>query len=358
VFPEDGSYFINATVVDNAGNESLPSINQNYLIDTIAPVIQSAQTKSPNIIELSFDSNIEINTFDKSKITLTGYIGYEINSAQIKIGDTKTIQLVLNQNLAGSESGKISIQSGSGLSEAVSGNEVLASNQDILDKIVPQNPASLSIILNGNSVELSWDLVSDAKYYEIWRSSSPYQKIAETSVANYIDTNIEVGKTYSYKVLAVDKNGNVSNINLANEISISIPLPQIQQPVVIKVVEYAPVQYQPAISSSSTIKEQEIQIDETPEEVQGTTTEKELDYTNWPLIIGLILAGLVLLFWLYYWYLTRLESKKLNQIRSFKTLRKIRQTKSRSKTTRSRPVLTRVSSRGRPKKRGRPRKKR
>ncbi len=56
-----------------------------------------------------------------------------------------------------------------------------------------------------NSVNLSWQGLSGASGYEVWRSTSStgtYTKIATTSDSSYIDTSLNTGTTYYYKVRA------------------------------------------------------------------------------------------------------------------------------------------------------------
>lgn len=61
---------------------------------------------------------------------------------------------------------------------------------------------------------LSWNAISKAKQYDIYRASSKngtYKKIDSTTELTYVDTSAEDGKTYYYKVRAVDKEPDYSS---------------------------------------------------------------------------------------------------------------------------------------------------
>ena len=54
-----------------------------------------------------------------------------------------------------------------------------------------------------NSVELSWDQVEGAVYYEVYRATQQngtYHKIITTKATNYVNSSLSKGKTYYYKV--------------------------------------------------------------------------------------------------------------------------------------------------------------
>ena len=60
------------------------------------------------------------------------------------------------------------------------------------------------------SISLSWDSVSNAKSYQVYRSTSrkgTYKKVASTRDLSYFDKKVEQNKTYYYKVKVLKKNG-------------------------------------------------------------------------------------------------------------------------------------------------------
>ncbi len=229
----------------------------------------------------------------------------------------------------------------------------------ILDRISPKAPTGISIVQNGNQIDLSWGKVSDAVSYNIRRASSPYERIASVSGSqtSYTDKNIESGKTYSYIIQAVDAAGNsasssVIKIFFSNGDDSSTMVTDTELPVASSAAVSAP-----KIAAYSAEKEI---VTETPEatekeidttdldlekDVEGAATENG-DSKNWPLIIGMILAGAVILFWLYYWYISWQEKRKLKEIRSFKRLRKIRNGSVKTKTSiRKKPTRPKKSRR-------------
>ena len=78
-------------------------------------------------------------------------------------------------------------------------------------------------------IYLSWDVVSDATYYEVYRSSNggAYSVIYPTTGKNYYDDSLLVDGTYSYKVKA---GNNVGTSDFSNEQSVVVMFPIILEP--------------------------------------------------------------------------------------------------------------------------------
>ena len=69
--------------------------------------------------------------------------------------------------------------------------------------------ASANTVTDGTA-RIVWTKTSGAEKYRVYRSASKggeYSCVAETAVCSYKDTAAEAGKTYYYKVAAVDKSG-------------------------------------------------------------------------------------------------------------------------------------------------------
>ncbi len=184
-----------------------------------------------------------------------------------------------------------------------------------LDNTVPQTPQNLRVVTGEGFVYLSWNLVLDAVHYEIWRSGS-FVLLGTTIDTFYRDENVIGGRNYDYKIIAVDAVGNKS---VAAEISATPPV-IIIAPDITPILTYGPAsvtQTQPQIAAAVVEKEAIEETEKTPVEeeieepgeVKGEETEEEEVPTNWPLIIGVMLAGLVVIFWVYYWYVSWKESK-------------------------------------------------
>ncbi|PKK40543.1 Copper binding protein, plastocyanin/azurin family [Clostridiaceae bacterium JG1575] len=81
------------------------------------------------------------------------------------------------------------------------------------DKTPPAPPKTLRVEreVDGLRVAYAASEDGDTARYEIHRSfnDSAYQKVAETTAKEWTDTTVESGKTYSYKVRAIDHAGNI-----------------------------------------------------------------------------------------------------------------------------------------------------
>lgn len=93
------------------------------------------------------------------------------------------------------------------------------------DKITaPSNlKAEIGSGIYGGDVNLSWDNVSEASKYNIYRSANDdknFQFLEYTYLTSSYDSTVEAGKTYFYKLTSVysDKESDFSNI-----VSVSIP---------------------------------------------------------------------------------------------------------------------------------------
>jgi fibronectin type 3 domain-containing protein len=83
------------------------------------------------------------------------------------------------------------------------------------DIFPPGIPAGLTASAGVGSVELAWERNTepDLKEYRVYRSEAggPFNQIADGFVApSYSDHNIESGKHYRYRVVALDQAGNAS----------------------------------------------------------------------------------------------------------------------------------------------------
>ncbi len=85
-------------------------------------------------------------------------------------------------------------------------------------------PANLKVLPSGSSLTLSWDKVSDAKGYNIYRKDGlgSFIRINTELVfsTSYVDISAKPGKTYAYYVKAVGQDGSESN--KSNEVSASL----------------------------------------------------------------------------------------------------------------------------------------
>jgi hypothetical protein len=85
----------------------------------------------------------------------------------------------------------------------------------LIDTFAPDVPAGITAVAGVNTIELEWErnTESDFKGYNVFRSvdGAPFEKIASLiEVPTYSDMNVQPGKTYRYRISAVDLTGNES----------------------------------------------------------------------------------------------------------------------------------------------------
>ena len=94
-----------------------------------------------------------------------------------------------------------------------------------VDTFPPEVPTGLTATPGVNTVELEWELNTEADFkgYNVFRSvdNGPYEKVASViPAATYHDTNVQAGKTYRYQVSAVDMSNNESQRSMPESITI------------------------------------------------------------------------------------------------------------------------------------------
>ena len=75
-----------------------------------------------------------------------------------------------------------------------------------------------------NQVRLNWENVADT--YQIWRSKGSNQKYQLLTQINrqtsYVDTKVQGGKTYYYKIVAITEDGSGGNLETAKEVKVTM----------------------------------------------------------------------------------------------------------------------------------------
>ncbi|MGV8152530.1 MAG: hypothetical protein ACP5OG_05605 [Candidatus Nanoarchaeia archaeon] len=86
-----------------------------------------------------------------------------------------------------------------------------------IDTLKPYTITSLEAIGNKGSIKLSWFFDSDVEHYNIYKSNKPnigyidfYRSV---NLDEFIDNDVENGKTYYYRVCAVDSAGNKGDLS-------------------------------------------------------------------------------------------------------------------------------------------------
>jgi hypothetical protein len=192
----------------------------------------------------------------------------------------------------------------------------------ILDTQAP-SPPIVNAKPGDGYVDLSWNEPLDnfeVDHYLIYRSASPFQKIVETQDLFYRDENVENNKTYSYIVVAVDKAGNpqIPDVSIPEQ-DLNLWLSQFGSILITAtpstIAEVVGQIFEPAAKTQagSFIPKAEaapvkgkVKAETTKEESAPKTEEGNEGVVNWPLIIAIIIAVLIILagIW-YYWVVTR-----------------------------------------------------
>jgi hypothetical protein len=88
-----------------------------------------------------------------------------------------------------------------------------------VDNLAPPSPTGLAASLQGNQIELHWDVlpVPDFSHFLLYRNHEVLTSILENS---FVDSNLENNQTYVYHLQAIDVHGNSSE--LSSEVSVMI----------------------------------------------------------------------------------------------------------------------------------------
>ena len=96
----------------------------------------------------------------------------------------------------------------------------ISEGNDSLKNVTVKSTSSVSApvvtatnVASSGKVKLTWNAVSGAKEYKVYRATSKngtYKLMKTTTSTSYINTSAVAGKTYYYKVTAVDANGKTS----------------------------------------------------------------------------------------------------------------------------------------------------
>ena len=106
----------------------------------------------------------------------------------------------------------------SGYSGSSRSNKVTSLTLESIDEL-PSQPLDLTATGGDSVVDLSWDSVSDASYYNVKRSITTggiYTTIASTSAITYTDSDVTNEITYYYVVSAVNDEGESADSNQAS----------------------------------------------------------------------------------------------------------------------------------------------
>src|SRR3989344_3928170 len=139
------------------------------------------------------------------------------------------------------------------------GSYLSGGNLFLIDTLPPTAPTSLAAVeQRGLAVKLAWKVPAEGvKNFNMYRRSdenNEYIQYGTTTKNSFIDTTVSLGRTYTYRVSAVDEAGNEGPFSEEVSLSIqgiSIPAPGISTLAAEKIAD-------PALGSQATLSQDEI----------------------------------------------------------------------------------------------------
>ena len=208
---------------DRAGNGVAGFARLSVINNTLLSDVAMLEELSLSGLDLSFDmwrdeytviapDGLELTTVSASAI-LNGSIGITPSDAD---GAAEGHQVALT---AGSSTViRVTVTAEDGVSQHTYTANVVQWDDDQGDgnqrqstSALPLPPKNLQFVAYADRVELTWDAVDSATSYRVLRrgqGDSEYAAIATTPNNGHTDSNVEVNKSYSYKVEAVSDSGN------------------------------------------------------------------------------------------------------------------------------------------------------
>ena len=194
-------YIIKAISTDTSGNSDY-SASKVCTCDLAQPGVGISNTASSGKVKLSWDK-------------LSGASKYYVYRATSKSGSYEKIGSTTSTSYTDSDAkvGKTcyykvkAIHSNSSANSAYS--EIISGTRDLA-----QPKVKLSNTASSGKSKLSWDKISGASKYYVYRATSKsgsYEKIGSTTSTSYTDSDAKVGKKYYYKVKAVYSDNTSAN---------------------------------------------------------------------------------------------------------------------------------------------------
>lgn len=115
------------------------------------------------------------------------------------------------------------VDSAGGIVESFDSAEIAATNPDLY---APKTPGELTAISNGKTVSLVWvpNMEGDLAGYLVWRREPGGQESKLTPKPilspSYLDQAVEPGKSYQYRVQAIDTHGNLSAFSAEESVEV------------------------------------------------------------------------------------------------------------------------------------------
>ena len=217
----DANYTYYVTAYDAAGNvsESSNEVTVYTGDDDVVPVISSIEyTGKPS--------------FQNAVITVSATDNCGVSKIYLKYSSDK-----INWTDCGSEiaSGKVAVSVKFGVdtsvmsdgtvylcayAEDISGNVSTIENSPVysftVDNTAPNAPIGVVCTREDDTIEVKWKEADGVSYYRLYRKSGDgeYELLKDNyKYINYFESDIELGTIYTYKVTALDENGNESGFS-------------------------------------------------------------------------------------------------------------------------------------------------
>ena len=194
------TYYYAVTASDSHGNESLKATASAASADDLAPVVPAGLTAAPAAIG---------KTIDLSWSAVSDAAGYKLYRDGVEIAD-QTATTFTDSGLANGTAFTYAVaayDAAGNLSAKADGVSATPA-----DTTPPSAPSNLSVADvagdNGGAVALSWDAVSDAVHYMVYRDG--VLLATELDDPMFADSDAGTSVAHSYSVTAMDAAGNES----------------------------------------------------------------------------------------------------------------------------------------------------
>jgi len=166
--------------------------------------------------------DLEITLVTSKVVSQTPILSYSVDGTSdnpiVLFGSGKTWKgyLVLDKELG---EGVLSFQMKAVDLEGRQGTELTLGNSFQYDMVKPKMIADIEATSYKGKIELNWHFEEDVDEFNIYRSTIENPGYVDyyktTSSEDYTDTDVELGKTYYYKVSAVDYAGNEGELSVS-----------------------------------------------------------------------------------------------------------------------------------------------
>ncbi|WP_446897090.1 fibronectin type III domain-containing protein [Clostridium sp. LBM24168] len=206
------TYFYKVTAVNETDESAKsPFASATTVKETVPPPVP------PKVLP-KVPEGLIVESMDEYKVKLSWYAAMGAKGYNVYRSDSENGEYVkVNNNEVtangyedmGLESGKTYYYRITAVNEAGESEK----SESVSVTTLPEVPKGLKIeVIDKIKISLSWNIVPGAKVYNVYRSDSEngeYMKVnnIEVTASSYEDTGLEPGKTYYYKISAINESG-------------------------------------------------------------------------------------------------------------------------------------------------------